>query len=105
MYELTDNHYWRFTRLLEALLKDISLYGSNPISQALNPRVDGIDNGTFFGEWKPQVADNNVLLLNSEEISDTKLLGAMAAHLVTFTAEANPYGSGEAYLSPELNEE
>lgn len=39
MYELTDNHYWRFTRLLEALLKDISLYGSSPISQALNTRL------------------------------------------------------------------
>ena len=45
--------------------------------------IDGIDTGSFFGEWKPQVADNNVLLLNSEEISDTKLLGAMAAHSTT----------------------
>jgi hypothetical protein len=39
MYELTDNQYWSFTRLLQEQLKDISLYGSSPISQALNPRL------------------------------------------------------------------
>jgi len=45
--------------------------------------IDGIDNCSFFGEWKPQQADNNVLLLTEENVSDTKVLGAMAADFKT----------------------
>lgn len=45
--------------------------------------IDSIDTGTFFGEWEPQAVDNNTLLLQSEEVSDTKVLGAMAADFKT----------------------
>lgn len=45
--------------------------------------IDSVDTGAFFGEWVPTQADNNVLLLISEEISDTKILGAMSADFKT----------------------